>query len=579
MSSAARIRYRFGGFEIDDVARVLERDGEAVPVSRKATEALLLLIERAGGVVTKEELFERVWPDVVVDENNLSQCISALRRAVGDDSARPRFVATVPRRGFRFVAPVEAGEVSEAERGERPPVVAVLPFRVDPPESPLSALGEGLAEELTTRLAAEPGVRARPAASVRPFAGRPESPAEVGRRLGARYVLAGSVRASARRLRISAEWVRVADGVAVWSERFDEAIDDLFALEERLGERIARALPIAKPGPAATRPPALALPPPSRDIETYLLYLRGRHFANQLTREGYDEAGAAFARAIARDPSYALAWEGLAYRELMGIDLFVPPNVAVESARRAARRALELDPASALASCALIGLAVFCDWDRAAAESGIDAVLAPGEPEVAVARELGWFLTLLGRFDEAIALFDRARERDPVALEQTMYHGAALYLARRYDEARRILAGTLDHWPDYWLAAALLGRCDEAEGDLAGAIGFYEAAVRSARGIAEPAGDLARALALAGRADDARQWLRRLAAPDPDVYVAPHARAQGWFGLGDLDRAFAELEAAFVERSWYLSWIRLMPTMDPYRRDPRFGALVRRVGL
>ncbi|HEX4953758.1 MAG TPA: winged helix-turn-helix domain-containing protein [Thermoanaerobaculia bacterium] len=580
--------YRFGAFRIDTLRRVLEQEGRLVPMPRKSAEILLLLLAEPGRLVTKEELFRSVWPEVVVEENSLAQAISALRKALGDEARggdrAPRFVETVARHGYRFCGRTEsepavspsplAALEAEPALPHPEPVLAVLPFRLLGSGGVDDELGLGLADALISRLACLSGLRLRSTAAVRRWAGGADvDPLAAGRELMADYVLDGHLRQLGNRLAVSAQLLRTDGGDLLWAERLGESLDDLLEMEDRLAERIAQALALGwrRDRPAWRRGTV--------DVAAYQLYWRGRQAANRMSADGHAQARAAFEAAIARDPLFALAYEGLAYADVMAVDLFVPSAVGFPRARKAAEQALVLDPGLALAHCALAGVAFWHDRDLRAAEAEIRAALALDPEGASTRRGAGWLLALAGRFEEAYGLFATGAAADPFDIEQVIFEAACLYSGRRFDEAMVLCRRGISFDPSNWLPQVLMGRCWEARGDLDEALSHFEVAARLDPTVPEIQADLGRALGLAGRAKEARVVLAGLGEPARFAFVPAFARAMVHLGLGEKDRCFAELEASLAERSWYVSWLRTVPALDPIRPDPRFADLQRRSGL
>jgi DNA-binding winged helix-turn-helix (wHTH) protein/tetratricopeptide (TPR) repeat protein len=584
--SPTRQVYQFGPFTLSAERLQLRREGEVVPLPRKAVETLLVLLERRGDVVEKEELMRRVWPDSFVEENNLNQCVSALRKAFGETALAPLYVETVARRGYRF-----RGDVTERDEGEtspppaaRAPVqerarpadrsLAVLPFRALG-ASEDEYLGVGICDTLITRLSNVGGLVVRPTSAVLKYMAPAEDRALAGRDLGVESVLEGGIRSRGMRMRVTAQLVRVADGAAFWADTFDEDAEDIFEVEDRIAERIASALTLELSGEDRSR----LTRRPTRDVEAYRLYLKGRFHANRLSAEGFRSSLECFAEAIARDPFFALAYEGMAYHYFNTLDLFVAPHEAMPKAKEAAQKALAIDEHLAEAHAVLGIVRLFYDWDAAGAERSLARSVELEPRGAASLRLYGWFLALRGRFDEALALFDRATNVDSQSLEHLLYLPAALYFARRYDEAAECARRGLQLHPNTWLMHVMLGRCFEAMGDVERAVAEFETARHADDSATEVLGEVGRGYGLAGRETDARRVLAELEARSRRGYVAPFHVAVVHLGLGDLGQAFDWLDRAYRSRSWYMTWLGVAPIFDSIRDDERFRDLERRVGL
>ena len=416
MSDPAPAAYEFDDWRIDIRRRLLLRNHEPVPLSPRALDTLLFLLRHRGRVVGKDELMQAVWPDTFVEENNLNQSISALRRVLGERRGDHRFIVTVAGRGYQFVAdarpvmaadaapptgsgPGEAGEPSrEPPTLARAPVlaasasrrriliavalltlgvigavglamsrspaaprrIAVLPFKPLVPEADDTSLQFGMAEALIGKLGALDGLTVRPLSAVRRYASAEQDPLDAGRALGVDAVLDGQVQRWGNRIRVTTQLLRVEDEQQLWAGQFDEAFSDIFALQTSISEQVTRGL-------------ALTLTPGERtglarsdttDPVAYQLYMKARVFAAQSSRGSMERAIALLKEAIDRQPTYARAHASLAacyIRLPMTND--VPPREAFPKAQESAKRALELDPRLADAHTALAWSALWYDWD------------------------------------------------------------------------------------------------------------------------------------------------------------------------------------------------------------------------
>jgi len=575
-------RYRFGPFEIGTDEPVLRRDGELVALPRRAASLLLVLLDRPGRVVPKDELLRVVWPDATVGDNNLNQAVAALRKALGDGAESPRFLDTIPRVGYRFLGPVEvvepgaAAAVEPRSAGETraAPAVAVLPFETRGPTPDEAALAEGLVEALTAALARQRRLVVRAGGAVRRLLGAGAAdPVEAGRALDVDLVVDGRLRPSAGGFALALEVVRVADGGVAWATRSELVATALPVLADELAARITS---VAVGGPAdesrrvrSTVPHGMAYP----------LYLQGRHYANLLTPHGYEVSRVCFEKALAEDATFALASSGLAYLYLQVADILLPPGEAMTRARRAAEHALRLDPALAEAHACLGTVRYMHDWDAASAEESFRAASASREWAPGARRLHGWFLAFLGRFDEAFALFDEADRADPISLDRHLYETPACWLSRRWEQGLEASEAFLRLFPELWLAHVLRGRILEGLGEGKRALAAFEAAAARPDAADEVLGDLGRRRALERDRRGAEAVLEELGRRATRRNVASFHRAQVLVGLGDRDGCFEALDAALAERSWYLVWLKVAPFLDPVRDDPRFGRLLDAVGL
>ena len=530
--------FEFTPFRADAGRRTLMRGGSEISLSRKAFDTLIVLLEERGNVVPKEVLIQRVWPDTFVEENSLNQSISALRKVLG-----PRYIETVSGRGYRFVAPVvvQAAAAPETLRS-----LAVLPLRSLGAEEG-DWLGIGIADTLITRLTRVRELQVRPTSAVLRFA--QHDAGEAGRALGVDAVLDGTIRKAGARLRASVQLVSVATGAPIWARTFDEQFTEIFAVEDAISERVAEALTTRLSGEERsqlTRHTTVS-------SEAYRLYLNGRWYAEQLTRDSLTKALQSLEQAVSLDPRFALGYAGLAYHFVQCADLTIPSCEAHTRAEAAARKALELDDSLVEAHAVLATVFWFRDYDR-------EACLR--EFENAQAHHLyGWCLTLMGDFDRGLRALRAMEEIDRYSQANALYMAPALYFARRYDESLAV-ARTGDQ--QHWLTPVTIGRALEAQGKLDEAIACYEQSRRIDDSVPESLGDLGRALARSGRP-----------APIPTDLPA-YVAANIYLGRRDYDRTFELLNRAIDERSWYGTWLGIDPMLDELRDDPRFARLLER---
>lgn len=394
--------YAFGPFLLDTRERRLLRDGEVVPLTLKAFDLLQVLVENQGHLLQKEELLRRVWPDAIVEENNLTVTISALRKALGEGPTEGQYIETVPRRGYRFVADFRASaESTEAVRSPQErrarafalramvlaalaavaalawvwkrstpaatavPVrsMAVLPFRSLTNDG--EYLGLGMADALITRLGSTKQLLVRSTGSVQKYTGPGLDPVAVGRDLQVDSVLEGSIQTDGDRLRTTVRLLRVGDGSTLWAGTFDERLTDIFAVQDSISQRMAGALALELT--EAQR--SLLTRRDTGDSEAYQLYLKGRFFWNKRSRDGFERGAAHFRQAVEKDPAYALAYSGLADSYIgMTYYLYAAPHTAMPLARAAALKALHIDGSLAEAHVSLAHVKTNYEWDWAEAE-------------------------------------------------------------------------------------------------------------------------------------------------------------------------------------------------------------------
>jgi DNA-binding winged helix-turn-helix (wHTH) protein/Tfp pilus assembly protein PilF len=597
--------YRFGPYCIDRRSRLLLRDGEVVPLTLKAFETLLALVERRDRVVGRDELMRTVWPDTAVEENNLSQAVAALRRALGDAAGGAAYIETFPRRGYRFAAEVEELPASQDRAGpggrpsrwlarsaalaavalaavathwtgraSRPRSVAVLPFRPMAGEARDELLESGLADALVTRLSRLDGVVVRPTSATLRFAGERDA-LGAGRLLRVDAVIDGHFQSARERLRVSVQLTRVASGETLWAERFDAPAQDLLALQDSLAARIARELAPRLTGEQHRR---LA----KRDTgepRAFEAYLRGRHHWNKRTPEALRAALGSFQQAIDADPAFALAYAGLAAAHgVLGV-YYAPPADAFPRARAAAERAIAIDPDLAAARAVLGAVRLLHDWDWPAAERELHLALAL-DPDDSEAHELmAWYLAARGRLAEAEAEIRSAHALDPLSLPIGRDMGAIAYWEGRPEQAVSELRKVLELESRFLQARLWLGRAGRALGRHEEALAELRLALDASPGDPLVLAELAQGLAAAGRTHEARRVLADLQAQGEQTYVSSLSVAAVHAALGDSDAAFRSLERALDERAPGLVFLGVEPGWAPLRGDPRFAAVLRRLGL
>ena len=560
MPEAASI-FEFGPFRVDARRRLVWRGGELLAVPPKAVDLLAVLLAQPGQVVPKEELLRRVWPDTFVEEANLSVNVSILRKALG---AGPEgdWIQTVARRGYRLVGAVEAGP----DAGPRS--LAVLPFRpLHGPESD-EALGVGLADALISRLASVGRLVVRPTTTIRRFASPDVDPVEAGRSLRVDAVLDARYRRTEGRLLVSAQLLSVDGASAIWAERFDEAATDVFAVEDAIAVRLAAALAVELTADERRRLGRRH----TESVAAWQAYARGRSFWARLARPWLEKATASFEEASRLDPGYALPHAGLADVYLAaGLAGGVPARLAWSLAAQAAERARQRDPQLAEAHVTAGFLRLFEHWDWRGAEAAFLRAVELAPASVVPHQWRGLLLGLGGRFAEGRRALDRAAEIDPLSTIVSALQGLLLGLEGRHEEeaAQQRLTLELDpqHVVGRWaLGAALLntpGRAEEAVAELRQAVALAEGAP-----FLRPV--LARALAAAGRMDDARAELAGASGP---AYPSAAAR----LALGDRRDAVRLLAAAAEARDPWVVALPLDPALRALRGDPDFDALAERV--
>jgi DNA-binding winged helix-turn-helix (wHTH) protein/TolB-like protein/Flp pilus assembly protein TadD len=607
--------YQFHGYRLDFVRRqLLDPDGAPVPLMPKAVETLVYLVLHAGKTVTKEELLRAAWPNAVVEENNLTQNISALRRAFGEKLGEHRFIVTIPGQGYRFVAPVstvsrdaQPEPVQVAVEAPSPrrrwlligaaaiavviasvgawrlaPVreisvpsslqtIAILPFKPVVANPRDEAMEIGMADSLIMELSRSPKLIVRPLSATRRFVAVDQDPVEAGRQLAVEAVVDGTLQIADGRLRASARLLRVADGRQLWAEKFDEQFSNIFQVQDAIVQRVAGALQIQLI-PQAQRQ--------TENLHAYELYMRGRLHSLRLVMPEVRSGVEYFDQAIAADPSYALAYAGVAdaMRSLV-LSNDVPPAQVATRAEQAASRAIELAPDLPEANYARGLVALWFEWDWPAAENYLSraVMLAPNNAEAHI--YLAHLYSNLGRKQQALTHARRAVELNPISPIIAALEGLFLSQQREHEAAIRRLqeAVTLD--PSFWLSHHLLANALVDAGQYEAAL--QESAEAKRLSPLQTLSDTFGAIALArlGRTNEARAVLGALAATARQTYVPPSHFAMIEAALGNRDKAFEYLDVALSVRDARLALLKVDPKWDALRPDPRFAAALRRMNF
>ena len=631
MSSLVNSLYEFGEFRLDAHKRTLRRGEDLVALTPKAFDTLLTLIERQGQTVTTDELMKAVWPDSFVEESNLTQAVYVLRKALGQTRDQG-YIVTLPGQGYRFVAdvkPVQRTATPAADTGDnghailssprraqqlrrrllvllgiavvlflisaayfkwfRPrPVsaartmLAVLPFENFTGDPAQDYFSDGLTEEMISQLGdLDPrhlGVIAR--TSVMHYKHSQASIPQIGKDLGVQYVIEGSVRRDSERVRITAQLIQVSDQSHLWAREYDRELSHLLELQSEIAREVANEIEFSLSGrrPIKAREAAAPVPDP-KSYEAYDLYLKGRYFWNKRTEGGFRQAADYFQQAIDKDPNYGRAYAGLADTFTLMSTWFVgSQNELMPKARTAALRALELDESLAEAHASLALIRENYDYDWPGSEKEFRRAIQL-DPQYATAHQ--WYAELLswqGRFEEAFAESERARQLDPLSLIIASDYGWILYDSRQFDNAVKQARLVLELDPNFDHARALivpsyfqLGRSDEAV-DL----------INRWAGRDQGQWTLAWKVAVysrSGHAEEARRAVAKLEQISRPRADRTPTLLLGYLNAGEKDQAIELLQRAYSEHSNVVVQIKVNPMFDPIRNDPRFKDLLRRVGL
>jgi TolB-like protein/DNA-binding winged helix-turn-helix (wHTH) protein/Flp pilus assembly protein TadD len=456
--------------------------------------------------------------------------------------------------------------------------IAVLPFENLSGDPEREYLADGLAEETTASLGQIDPERVSVVGrtSTLRYKRTTKSLAEIGQELGADYLVESSIRAESGRWRITAKLIRVRDQVQVWSESYNREPASILGLQQELSTAIAEHIRLRL---SPERLNALARRQP-RNADAYDFYLRGRYFWNQLTPATNKRAVEYYERAIALDPSYALAWSGIAdalYASPINSD--EPPLNLLVRARDAATRAVQSEPELAEAQTARGNVNFMLDWDWTAAEAAFRRAIALDTGYALAHRNLGHVLSQTGRQREARAALQRAREVDPLYAMNHAISSQVAFQARDYPAALEHARQTIIVDPDFWIGHMQLGQVYEQLGEADLALEALANAARLSRGNSKPISLRGHVLAKLRRMDEARDVLRTLEAVSRERYVPPYVIALVHAGLGEREAVFQWLNRAYDAHDVHLIFLPVDPKWDPYRTDPRFEALLARCGF
>jgi TolB-like protein/Tfp pilus assembly protein PilF len=458
--------------------------------------------------------------------------------------------------------------------------IAVLPFKPLLAASRDESLEIGMADTLIAKLGNLRQIIVRPVSAVRKYAGLEQDPVAAGREQRVDAVLDGTLQKSGERIRVTVRLLSAADGQQLWADKFEEEFTDIFSLEDSISERVAAALAVTLTGADKKQLTKRY----TENAEAYQLYLKGRYYAGKYTPEGTKKAIAYFDKAIALDPNYALAYDGLAYCYYAS-DWFGPPKENFAKGRALVDKALEIDPALAEAHVSLGLLVAWLDYDWPGAEREFKRAFELNANYPPAHLWYGYYLMGLGNFDQSIAEIKRAIELDPLSAEANTCLGIALLDGHRYDEALQQLRTTVEAEPDYWLAHLYFARALEKKGELSAAIGELKKTALIEGAPAEVVSALGYAYAVSGNKAEAEKIILQLkeqseqSEQSKQFYVPAYGIATIYAGLGDKERAFAYLEKEYANGAFYLNYLKVDPEVDNLRSDPRFADLLRRVRL
>jgi TolB-like protein len=578
---------RFDGFEVDLEAGRLFKRGSRIRLREQSFQVLAMLLEHPGEVVTREDLRRRLWPtDVFIDfENSLNAAVARLREALGDSAERPRFIETLPKRGYRFIGAISDAVPAQEPAGPAKKRLLVLPFANLTGDAAQEYLSDALTDEVITGLAALASdalaVIARTTAMR--YKGTRKDASRIGRELRLDYMVEGAVRRAGESLTVNAQLVRASDEAHVWAKRYDSPPGNVFTIPGPLASAVASALGVGLPRDRSAVGTASSERKISHDPAAWKEYVQGRRLLDRMRGVFLEseQTRAHLENAIARDPSFALAHEALAQLYwYVGYGGAMPPTDAFAAGILHAVRASEIDSTRAEARAFVAQYYKQLDyaWPDIQRELARALELNPASSMVRMLYAASWLMPQ-GRLGEAIAELERALEWDPLSYQLHFWLGITAALARSWD--RSIEQGQLlteleptvpfGHWQ---MAFGLrgTGRLDES-------LASQRKAVELSGGEPMMVGWLGLILGASGRTDEARDLLDALEGMARTRYVAPSMIAWIYLGLRDVDTAFEWLDRAIEARDQFMMPIKSYVFFDPIRTDPRFHALLRKMKL
>jgi len=633
-----RVRLRFGVFELDLRAGELRKLGFRVRLQEQPLQILTMLLEHPGEVISREELQKKLWPaDTFVDfDHGLNKAVSKIREALGDSAESPRFVETVARRGYRFLADVKVAEEAAVrgpelatlphpvvEAGDRPDLadkpgmpkhllssfawkmsgfvllllvaslaawkiyswnrpssairsLAVLPLESLSSDASQDYFADGMTDELISDLGQISALRVISRTSVMVYKHARKPLPQIARELNVDAVVEGTVLRSGDQVRITAQLIEASTDKHLWSQSYEGELRDTLALQNQVARAIADQIRInLNPQEQAALKTVKVVNP-----QAYESYLKGRYFWNKRTADGLKVALAYFTEAIEEDPKYAQPYSGLADTYALLGDwqyAVMTPKEAFPKAKAAAIKALELDSALGEAHNSLAFCLDAFDWDLDSAGKEFRRAIELNPGYATAHHWYAWHLSLLGRYDEAIVEMRKAENLDPLSLIINADLAELLVIAHSYDESIRQSRKTIEMDPNFALAHNQLAQAYLQKHMNDEAVAELQKAVQLSVGSPTCIASLARAYAASGKTEEAVKLLSELKKHSIPSYSDAPEIAVIYASLGDTDQAMNWLEKAFEER--FNPSVLLRPGFDPLRSDPRFEDLVRRIGF
>ncbi|HYV11151.1 MAG TPA: winged helix-turn-helix domain-containing protein [Pyrinomonadaceae bacterium] len=585
--------YEFGPFVLDEKEQLLTRNGNAVPLTPKVFDILLLLVQNSGSLVSKQSLLGKIWPDAFVEEANLNVNVATLRKALGERPTEHHFIETIPKRGYRFVANVVKLKVgcdsrhcistkpdskpAETNRKRKSKVfnsLAVLPFYNESSDPNAEYLSDGLTESIINSLSHLKDLRIIGHNSVFRYIGKEHDGRVVGKELRVKLVVTGRILLLGETLIVRAELIDVQTGWHIWGEQYHRKFSDVLKVEKEVSQKISSALKHR-----LTREEKVDVSSSSTEnAEAHKAYLKGRYHWSKFDLISSKKAAEYFLQAIEIDPTYALAYAGLADAYYRLANVYAPTREAMPKARAAAMKALEIDDTLSEAHAAMGIIKMFYEWDWSGAEKEFNRAIESNHNNAIAHQRFGLYFNLLGRFDEATRELELAMLIDPLSPHSYWSITLTYFLTRQYEKTIEEVQRTLEMEHDYKPALYLLGRTYEQCGQLDQALEVFKR-ILALSNVPMFLGALGHSYARSGEHEKARRVLKDLQEQSKERYVSAYSQAIIHQALGEEDQTFLCLEKACEDRCEMMTWLKIDPDFESVQNDLRFTNLLRRVGL
>ena len=629
---------RFGVFEVDLRSGEVRKHGLKIKLQEQPFQILAMLLERPGEVVTREELRKKLWPeDTFVDfDNSLNTGINKIREALGDSADNPRFVETLPRRGYRFIYPVDVGAglrpahavapvsppalwaamrtsplqlrivalaavtlvavlaalvafnvaglrdrvLRAVGAGREPPLqirsIAVLPLENLSGDPEQECFADGITDELITNLGKISALRVISRTSAMHYKGTKKRLPEIAKELNVDAIVEGTVQRSGGRVRITANLLHAPTDRHLWAESYERDLQDILVLQRDVAQAIAREVQVKLTPQEQTRLASVRLVDP----EAYQAYVMGRYFWNKRTPEGLNTGLEYFEQALRHDPNYGSAFAGIADSyAVLAMYRAMAPTAGFAKAKAAAMKALEIDDSLTEPHATLGYVRWLNDWDWVGAEKEFKKALERNPSYATGHHWYSCFLATMGRSDEAIAEIRRAYDLDPASLIVNTELGWVHYMAGRYGQAIEYFKKTLEMDPDFQHANSDAGNAYREKGMYQEAAAAFEKAFALSKRDTASLARLGHVYAVWGKRREALKVLEDVRQLSSGGDGLAYEMALIWLGLGEKDKALTGLEKAFKDRHRGMVFLKVEPIFDPLRSDPRYKDLLRRMNF